>query len=346
MNELTIGLLGALLATNPPGAVSNIIQQQTGVAVAVAADPAESDLRQVMLGDEAALDDVQKWIREFDALPPSNQTRTAGAELNARINARFDVVRKNYAQHLQKYPGSAKAYLAYGSFLTDIGDEEGSRVQYLNSKQIDPKNPAVWNQLANYYGHNGELTNAFAHYAEAIRLNPAEPVYYQNFATTVYLYRKDAREFFHLNEQQVFDKALGLYRQAMKIAPDSFVLATDYAESFYGIKPWRTNDAFAAWSNALQIAHNELERQGVRVHLARWNISIGEYSEASNHLAFVTEPGYQELSRRLYRSLLDHKNPPPEDAATNAPGPAKSAETNQPAAASAAKPAVAEQKQP
>ena len=46
------------------------------------------------------------------------------------------------------------------------------------------------------------------------RLEPDEPVYYQNFATTVYLYRKDAREFYHIGEQQVFDKALDLYRQA------------------------------------------------------------------------------------------------------------------------------------
>ncbi len=100
-----------------------------------------------------------------------------------------------------------------------------------------PKNPAAWNQLANYYGEYGGLTNAFAYYTEAIRLDPTEPVYYQNFATTVYLFRKDAREFYHINEQQVFDKALGLYRQAMKLDPSNLVLATDYAESYYGIKP-------------------------------------------------------------------------------------------------------------
>ena len=73
------------------------------------------------------------------------------------------------------------------AFLNDIGDEEGAKVQYENSRQLDPKNPAVWNQLANYYGEYGGLTNAFADYTEAIRLDPTEPVYYQNFATTVYL---------------------------------------------------------------------------------------------------------------------------------------------------------------
>jgi tetratricopeptide (TPR) repeat protein len=61
--------------------------------------------------------------------------------------------------------------------------------------------------------------------------------------------------------QQVFDKALGLYQQAIQLAPNDFVLATDYAESYYGIKPLRTQAALAAWTNALAIAHTDAERE-------------------------------------------------------------------------------------
>ena len=112
--------------------------------------------------------------------------------------------------------------MAYGSFLDDIGDEEAGKAQFENASQIDPKNPAAWNNLANYYGENGPLTNAFADYARAIELDPTEPVYYQNLATTVYLFRKDAREFYGINEQQVFDKALELYRKAIQLDPENF----------------------------------------------------------------------------------------------------------------------------
>lgn len=313
MNDLTIGLLSALLATNQPAAVSNVIQQQTGVAVELATDPVEKELRTVMMADDAAQDDVGEWIQAFEA-SGTNRTKEAGIALNQRIMARFEKVRTAYGTFLRNHPDSAKGYLAYGSFLNDIGDEEGAKIQYDNSKQIDPKNPAVWNQLANYYGHNGELTNAFVHYTEAIRLDPTEPVYYQNFATTVYLYRKDAREFYHINEQQVFDKALGLYQQAMKYAPDDLVLATDYASSYYGIKPLRTNDALAAWTNALKIAHNSIEREGVLIHLARVKISAGRFDEAQTIINSVTNAVYGDLKHRLQRSLEDHKNPPPEDA--------------------------------
>ena len=320
MNDLTIGLLGALLATNQPLAVSNVIQQQTGIAVEVAADPVARELRDVMLTDDAAQDGVNGWIQANDALTATNKAEL-NAALNERIRARFDGVRHSYEIFLRNHPDSARGFLAYGSFLNDIGDEEGAKVQYENSRQLDPKNPAVWNNLANYYGEHGPQTNAFVGYQQAIRLKPDEPVYYQNFATTVYLFRKDAREFYHLTESQVFDKALGLYQQAMQLAPGNFVLATDYAESYYGIRPLRTNAALAAWTNALTIAHTDAERQGVELHLARVKIAAGMFDEAQAHLDAVTNAAYLDLKKGLVRSLADHKNPPTnavEEIATNA----------------------------
>ena len=309
MNNLTIGLLSALLATNQPQAVSNVIQQQTGVAVDIAVSPEEKELREVMLADDAAQDDVNGWLREFDSQAETNQTAAASAALNARIKARFGKVRGAYENFLQRHPESAHGFLAFGSFLNDTGDEEGAHLQYENSKQLDPKNPAVWNNLANYYGEYSPVTKAFEYYAQAIRLKPDEPVYYQNFATTVYLFRKDAKEFYHLAEPQVFDKALGLYRQALRLAPDNFVLATDYAESYYGIRPLRTNDALAAWTNAMTVAHTDAERQGVELHLARVKTYAGFFDEASNHLAAVTNVAFLGMKKQLYRSLADHEHP-------------------------------------
>ena len=307
-----MGLLGALLATNQPQAVSNVIQQQTGLAIEIAATPEEKELREVMLADDAAQDDIKGWLQQFDSQTFTNKAE-AGAALNIRIKARLDSVRHDYDNFLLHHPNNAHGFLAYGSFLNDIGDEDGAVAQYENSKQLDPKNPAVWNNLANYYGEHSPLSKAFEYYAQAIKLKPDEPVYYQNFATTVYLFRKDAKEFYHLDEQGVFDKALKLYQQAMVLAPDNFVLATDYAESYYGIKPLRTNDALAAWTNAMKVAHTDAERQGVELHLARVKMAAGCYDESRAHLAAVTNSAFMELKRRLVRSLEDREQP-----ATNA----------------------------
>ncbi|MBI3191650.1 MAG: tetratricopeptide repeat protein, partial [Pedosphaera parvula] len=80
--------------------------------------------------------------------------------------------------------------------------------------------PAAWNNLANHYGHNGPATNAFVCYAKAIELAPRESVYYENFATTVYLFRRDATNFFGISEEAVFDKAMALYRKALHTDPN------------------------------------------------------------------------------------------------------------------------------
>jgi tetratricopeptide (TPR) repeat protein len=310
VNQLLIGLVGAVLATNQPLAVSNLVQQQAGVAVALPNpdDPAEQGLQKLMAEDDAAQAEVDQWIRD------DSNFYTAGAgeskeDLRKRILDRFASVRKDYEVFVRRNPNFARGRLAYGSFLNDLGEEDAAAAQYEIAARLDPKNPAAWNNLANYYGEHGPLTNAFADYTKAIELNPAEPVYYQNLATTVYLFRKDARAFYGINEQQVFDKALALYQKAIQLDPDNFPLATDYAQSYYGIRPLRTNDALVAWTNALQIARDEAEREGIYLHLARVKISIGRYNEARAQLDAVTNAAYTDLKNRLERSLVQHEHP-------------------------------------
>ena len=122
-------------------------------------------------------------------------------------------------------------------------------------------------------------------------------------------------EFYKIDEQQVFDRALELYRKAMKLDPANFVLASDYAQSYYGIRPIRTEDALSAWESALKIAPDETERQGVYLHLARIKLNAGRFEEVRQHLNSVTNEVYAELKKRLQRNLERETN---ETKGTNA----------------------------
>jgi len=321
VNDLLIGLLGALLATNQPAVVSNLVLKTTGVFVSVPDpnDPVEKEYRKLLDDDDAAQAEVDRWIQENQRFAEKGGGLSHD-ELRQRIEARFAPVRKAYEDFIQRHPDHARVRLAYGSFLNDIRDENGAEIQWDKARELDPKNPAAWNNLANLYGHRGPVKKAFEYYAKAIELNPLEPVYYHNFGTTVYLFRKDAMEFYGISEQQVFDKALELYRKALKLDPNNFPLATDVAQTYYGIKPMRTEAALKAWDYALKIAGDEIERQGVYLHYARIKINAGRFEEARQHLNAVTNAMYDVVKNRLLRTLAERETKP---ADTNSPPPAQ-----------------------
>ena len=333
VNTLVVGLISALIATNQAVAVSNLVTQTTGLTVAVPDpnDPVEKEFKKVETADDEAQAEVDGWLKDNNAFAAKGGGLPA-AEMNRRITKRFAPVRQGYEDFIKLHPNHVKARLAFASFLDDIHDEDGEMEQLEKAHELDPKDPAVWNNMANYYGHNSPVKKAFEFYEKAIELDPHEPVYIQNFATTVYLFRKDAAEYYHINEQQIFDKALALYARALKLSPTNFPLATDLAQSYYGIKPVRTADALRSWTNALAVAHDEIEREGVYLHLARFKLNAGMFAEAHAHLNDVTNENFAELKTRLAHNLEEREREAKEtnaaqtvtaklDSTTNSPAP-------------------------
>lgn len=315
-----------MMATNQPAALSNLVTQTTGISIAAVEtnNVAEQELEKIEDSDDTAAAEVDGWIRQNEDF----KAKGAGippAELNRRIRARFAPVQKSYEDFIQKYPKYADGRVAYASFLHDMGDEDGQSNQLAKAIEIQPTLPSAWNNFGNYYGENGPITNAFVCYEKAIKLDPTESVYYQNLGTMVYLYRHDVTNYYHINEQQCFDKALLLYSNAMHCDPTNFPLATDVAMTYYGIKPLRTNDALTAWTNALKLAHDDVEREGVYIHLARIQLSVGHFAEAQARLDAVTNPMYNDLKDRLTRNLYRKEHP------TNSTPTAADSPTNFPA---------------
>ena len=267
-------------------------------------DPAEQEFKKIMAQDDAAQEEVDRWIRE-NAEFSAKGAGTPAPDLNRRIKERLEPVKKAYEEFLAHHPNHTRARVAYASFLGDTRDEEGAQVQLEKALQLDTNNAAIYNNLANIYGHIGSTKKAFEFYAKAIALNPTEPVYYHNFGTTVYLFRRDAEEYYHLSEDQVFAKTFQLYSNAMRLDPQDFPLASDVAQTYYGIKPLRTEDALRAWTNALNIARDAVEREGVQVHFARIKCLAGRFAEAKAHLNSVTNAMYAELKKRVARNIQE-----------------------------------------
>ena len=313
MTNFIIAALGALLATNQPLGISNLVHSETGIAVKVTGsnNPVEKEFKKLMEEDDAAQAEVDKWIRDNAEFTAKGGGLSA-PDFNKKIRERFAPVRKGYERFIEQHTNHVGAMVAYASFLHDLGDEEGERNYLERALDIDKTDPAIWNNLANYYGHRGPVKKAFSYYEKALELDPNEPVYFHNFGTTVFLFRKDVKEYYDINEQQVFDKALGLYSNALRLSPNDFPLASDVAQTYYGIKPSRTEDALRAWTNAFNIANDEIEREGVHTHFARIKLNAGHFDEARAHLDAVTNSMYTDLKTRLERNLRE------KSSATNA----------------------------
>lgn len=306
-----IGLLSSLAATVALGATNEVVTSTNAPAQSKAT--LESEFQKVMEFDDAAQAEIDGWIKENEAFA----ARGAGVpplQMRQRIRTRLEPVDKAYADFIQQHPDFVKARVAYASFLGDVKGEEAAEEQLEAALARETNDPAIYNNLANIYGHIGPIKKAFEYYDKALQLNPLESTYYHNLGTAVYLFRPDAEEYYHLNEQQVFEKAFLLYSNAMRLDPENFPLASDVAQSWYGLKPLHAEEALRAWTNAYSIAHDEIEREGVQIHFARVKLLSGRFNEARAHLELVTNSMYTDLKNRLATNIITREK---EYTATN-----------------------------
>jgi len=99
--------------------------------------------------------------------------------------------------------------------------------------------------------------------------------------------------------------------------PKNFDRAVELAKTYYGVKPppsddpearrraalKLTDEALAAWQTAYEVATDDSEREGVRLHLARWQINAGRWEEARQNLAAITNETFLSSKTTLLKKL-------------------------------------------
>jgi len=262
----------------------------------------ERDYEELLRLEQSAEQEMEALADRADEAKRRNDAPLA-SELERKMDLRSGGVRDAYKSFLLKHPKHSAARIAFGNFLFQNGEEEEAVKQWERAAKIDPKNPDSWNNLAHYYQHRGPVKKAFRNYTKAIKLNPREPVFLRNLASSVYVFRRDAMEYYGITEREVFNKAIQLYRQALELDPKNFELATELAESFYLIKPLLTIEALQAWNYALDVAENDFQREGVYLHMARVEMNSGMFEEARKHLDAVTNALHNTVKGPLARTL-------------------------------------------
>lgn len=315
MNDFWLGLLSAAFATNQVVAVSNHVARATGIHLPLVdpTSPAEVEFDRLLEQDQDALDAVDRWILEERRLADQGAGMPPTG-LNARITERFRPVEEAYHDFLKRHPQHLRARLALGSFFNETGREAEAVAEWEKVREMAPNDPVAWNNLANHFAHRGPILRGLEFYEKAIELNPAEVVYRRNLASVVFLFRKDALAYYGLpDDQAVLWKSLDLYREARRLTPGDFSLATELAQVYYFLEPRSPDDPEAArklvdeslrvWQEARALAESDLAKEGVDIHLTRVCLNAGRLDEARKHLARVTSPAYEMVRKAQEKRL-------------------------------------------
>ena len=294
-------ILCLCLALNAP--IATLFSAETPKAaenqtVKITIDP---ELQKIIDQDNEAQIEVDKWIKDYQALNRTNAVQDATLPL--RIRERFDSVKSAYEDYLFTHSTNMEARLAYASFLTDIGQDNDAAREWLKLQKQHPDNPVLWNNLGNYFAQKGSAKDAFPYYEKAIELAPKEVLYLKNLANVVYIFRQEAMEYYSMNEQQTIRLAQAFYQKAKLLQPDDFVLATSLAQTWYYITPFNSKQARAAWEKAYEMASDDSERQGILLHYARVAILDERFDEALQWLDQVTYSQHQKLKQQLLENL-------------------------------------------
>ena len=293
---------------------------QPPAAAVTAVTNASLEFQQLEANDDAAQVEIDKWKRD-NAEAHSQGGGISDAELDARIQTRVEPIQKAYRAFLAKYPEHAGAHLAYGCFLNERQDETGARQEWERALELDPRNAAIYNNLAGSYSEGGPAKKAFDYFNKAIELKPSEATYYHNFGTTLYVLRKSGMSYYGVDEQGVYARIVQLYSNAVRLEPKNFPFAVDLAQTYYSLKPLPYDAALNVWTNALQAAKNENEREEVYVHLARVKMLSGNLAQARALLNVVTNDSHGLLKTNLMRAIESREGPQPQAPIAQPPTP-------------------------
>jgi len=266
--------------------------------------PFDEQLRKIMEKDEDAQAEADKWILEYRDLNRTNAVEDA--TLPVRILDLFSSVQIAYEEYLFSHGDSLEGQLAYASFLADIGKENDAVTVWLAQAKKYPENPVLWNNIANHYAQAEYPEKSFDYYEKAIQLAPMEPLYLSNLATVVYVFRDESMKHYQLSEQQVLRFAQSLYRKAYFLKKN-FVLATQIAQTWYFIEPFRYDMAMTDWKKAYLLASDDAEREGVLLHFARVNVIARKFTEAEGYLENVKYPAHQQVVTELREEISRKK---------------------------------------
>lgn len=306
---LQLAWLAALLAClTPRPAVATSAAVQTAVVAPAKGTEVETEFKALLAREDDARQDMSNWLRATEAIDDHLADKPKHL-LSMRMENRLAQVSAAYDKFLASHPTHPQAALRVAAFRAEVTEDLEAIRRWEEDRAVDPESPEPWNELAHYLVHNGRMIDGFESFEKSISLAPDSAVYLFDYATALLLYRNDAISHYKLTETTLFSRVLVLYRRGLRLEPESFRFAAEYARTFYLIRPARTAEGFAAWNEALRLATEDGQRDEVRTHLARYAIHAGHLNLARIYLDQVKDARLDPVKESLLRKIQELTKP-------------------------------------
>jgi tetratricopeptide (TPR) repeat protein len=254
---------------------------------------ADAEYKRLLTEDDALMQEVQQQA--------GNSSWLTQSMLKARLR-RLD---SGYKSFLQQHPEHVRGMVAYGGFLRDTQRDDEAISWWKKAIALDPRCAVAYNNLGEVLGHDGHAGDALRLHQKAYELDPNDPLFHFNWATTCIVYRKDALDVYGWKEDEIFRHSLDQFRIARDLAPQDFQYSSAYAESFYMMKDPDWHEAYAGWEYCLGQPLQDGERQHVYGQLARVCIHMKQYDAARQWINKMDSADNQSMRKLLERRLAE-----------------------------------------
>jgi tetratricopeptide (TPR) repeat protein len=199
-------------------------------------------------------------------LEPRSPIPAANLGVFLGTQGRFDEAAEAYAAALDRDPQFAPAHLQRAYCLHVMGDLEASAADYRAFLDIEPDNAAAWDALGAVEAERGEAEAALGAHERALALNPEQPAWYLNAATT-------ARRLGRLDLLTEYAAALE------RLAPGGW-----HAALIRAYRQHEADDFGAAWASYVEAFERaehsgDMEGLGVAGHALLWYALTSKHTE-------------------------------------------------------------------
>lgn len=268
-----------------------------GTAVAPAAAEAKGG------GDAAAVKTLKEIVaRQRAALAEVAKKETADEAEDVR--PKLQRVADDYEALVKAHPDFAAAWAAYGLFLCEpvIDHRKPALALLFKANGLDGELPVVKNQIGVLLAEEGRMIEALNYFIAASDLAPEEALYHFQIGLVL----DEARESFLKTRAwsaATIDKTVvEAFRRAAELAPERTDYAYRGAEAYFSLAEPRWEEALKAWSALEKRLKGDIEKQAVRLQMARVEWKIGHAALARELAASV---GVAELQAQKARLLAE-----------------------------------------